>query len=371
MAFAQRHRRPTHSASQPPLPSSDSEDSYAILHTRGYAKSTLQRRQSNGLAAPSIAGTATSDSDNDWHVISGNCAIQHNNALLSSPQWTPSEPESVSAVAYADSESMVSDLDTHTDSGKQQFSFLPAHDGTGTFADIGGFVSDSSMGSASMASRHTPIKIKAQTADFQPVSSSMPNILLPDGGIAPPTFTGRQTQTSDMPDFVPTMAGRSWREFRQIFSSEEDDGSLSENDAVWRKRHQKSAVVVDEDDSYQSESTTTNISSDETKRRRMQGNKDLDSIPTHHPSLPGSATSAAIIHTVWRNLRRLTTHIIENDTTTSDTLGTLVSEATLEGCLPFGSHLHMDFSTGNLSNNKDFSLSGSRFDHHIGHQFTG
>lgn len=96
-----------------------------------------------------------------------------------------------------------------------------------------------------------------------------------------------------------------------------------------------------------------------------------DSIPTHHPSLPGSATSAAIIHTVWRNLRRLTTHIIENDTTTSDTLGTLVSEATLEGCLPFGSHLHMDFSTGNLSNNKDFSLSGSRFDHHIGYQSTG
>lgn len=276
MAFAQRHRRPTHTASQPPLPSSDSEDSYAILHPRGYAKSTLQRRQSNGLAVPSIAGTATSDSDNDWHVISGNRAIQHNNALLSSPQWTPSEPESVSAAAYADSESMVSDLDTHTDSGKQQFSFLPAHDGTGTFADIGGFVSDSSMGSASMVSRHPPIKIKAQTADFQPVSSSMPNILLPDGGIAPPTFTGRQAQTSDMPDFVPTMAGRSWREFRHISSSEEDDGSLSENDAVWRKRHQKAAVVIDEDESNQSETTTTNISSDETRRRRTQRNKDLD-----------------------------------------------------------------------------------------------
>ncbi|KAG2179424.1 hypothetical protein INT44_006270 [Umbelopsis vinacea] len=372
MAFAQQHRRPNHSNSQAPLPSSDSEDSYAILHPRGYTKSAaVQRRLSIGLAT-------TSDSDTDWHVINANRATlqRTGNAAISSPQWTPSESESVSARAYADSESMVSDIDTQTDTttGRQQFSFLPAHDGTGTFADIGGFVSDSSMGSISTASglpsrKKLAAPPKAQTTDFLPVTASMPNILLPDGGIAPPSFTGRiphHHAQNPMPEFVPTMASRSWREFR-LQSSSEEEGSLSENDAVWRKRRLRSSSPTDEHD--QSESTTTNMSSDEINAAKLKRNKDLDSIPTHHPSLPGSATSAAIIHSVWRNLRRLTTHIIENDTTTSETFGTLVSEATLEGCLPFGSHLHMDFNTGSSSNSKDFSLNNSAMEH-VGRRFT-
>lgn len=282
MAFAQQHRRPNHAASQVPPPSSDSEDSYAILHQRGYSKSAVQRRLSTGLGthAASLAGTTTSDSENDWHVISANKAPQHTNGPLSSPQWTPSEPESVSARAYPDSESMVSDIDTHTDitTTRQQFSFLPAHDGTGTFADFGGFVSDSSMGSISTASglptRERPMPIKAQTNDFMPASASMPNILLPDGGIAPPSFTGRKSGKSaeKLPEFVPTMTGRTWREFKPQ-SSSEDDGSLSENDAVWRKRHLRS-ISPTEDENYKSESTTTNMSSDE--MARIKRNKDLD-----------------------------------------------------------------------------------------------
>jgi hypothetical protein len=175
---------------------------------------------------------------------------------------------------------MVSDIDTHTDitTTRQQFSFLPAHDGTGTFADFGGFVSDSSMGSISTASglptRERPMPIKAQTNDFMPASASMPNILLPDGGIAPPSFTGRKSGKSaeKLPEFVPTMTGRTWREFKPQ-SSSEDDGSLSENDAVWRKRHLRS-ISPTEDENYKSESTTTNMSSDE--MARIKRNKDLD-----------------------------------------------------------------------------------------------
>jgi hypothetical protein len=278
MAFAQQHRRPNHSNSQAPPPSSDSEDSYAILHPRGYTKSAaVQRRLSIGVAT-------TSDSDTDWHVINANRATlqRAGNAALSSPQWTPSEPESVSARAYPDSESMVSDIDTQTDTttGRQQFSYLPAHDGTGTFADIGGFVSDSSLGSISTASglpsRKKPVA-KAQTTDFLPVTASMPNILLPDGGIAPPSFTGRKTShdrpQNTMPEFVPTMASRSWREFR-LQSSSEEEGSLSENDAVWRKRRLRSESPTDEN--YKSESTTTNMSSDEINAAKLKRNKDLD-----------------------------------------------------------------------------------------------
>lgn len=281
MAFAQQHRRPTHSSSQVPPPSSDSEDAYAILYPRGYSKAAVQRRL-NTAHATSLTGATTSDSENDWHVISTNRGPpQRTNGPLSSPQWTPSESESVSARAYPDSESIASDIDTHTDitTTRQQFSFLPAHDGTGTFADIGGFVSDSSLGSVSTASRlpsrdKKPMVIQAQTTDFLPANASMPNILLPDGGISPPSFTGRKLgKTPDkMPEFVPTMTGRTWREFRSQSSSEEDDGSLSENDAVWRKRRLRS--VSPTEDNYKSGSTTTNISSHD--MTRIKRNKDLD-----------------------------------------------------------------------------------------------
>lgn len=68
----------------------------------------------------------------------------------------------------------------------------------------------------------------------------------------------------------------------------------------------------------------------------------LYSIPVHHPGIPGSSASTAILSIVWANLKRLTTHLIENDTNTADTLSNLMSEAVMEGCMPFSSHLHMD-----------------------------
>ncbi|KAG2210363.1 hypothetical protein INT47_003348 [Mucor saturninus] len=70
--------------------------------------------------------------------------------------------------------------------------------------------------------------------------------------------------------------------------------------------------------------------------------QNLDSIPVHHPGIPGSSTSNAIISLVWANLKRLTNHLLENDTNTVDTLSNLMSEAVMEGCMPFSSHLHMD-----------------------------
>lgn len=73
---------------------------------------------------------------------------------------------------------------------------------------------------------------------------------------------------------------------------------------------------------------------------------EFDRIPIHHPGIPGSSTSAAIISIVWNSLRRLTNHILENDTNTVETLSTLMSEAMFEGCMPFSSHLHMDLDNG-------------------------
>lgn len=45
---------------------------------------------------------------------------------------------------------------------------------------------------------------------------------------------------------------------------------------------------------------------------------------------------------MWDSLKKLTNHLLENDTNTIETLSTIMSEAVLEGCIPFGSHLHME-----------------------------
>ncbi|KAG1444402.1 hypothetical protein G6F56_010310 [Rhizopus delemar] len=67
--------------------------------------------------------------------------------------------------------------------------------------------------------------------------------------------------------------------------------------------------------------------------------QDLDSIPIHHP-----AGTTAILSIVWNSLSRFKDHLIENEANTLDRLSTIMAEAVLEGCMPFGSHLHMDKS---------------------------
>ena len=73
------------------------------------------------------------------------------------------------------------------------------------------------------------------------------------------------------------------------------------------------------------------------------------SIPSHHPAIPGTITSAAVLSAIWDQIRRITSNLLENDANTSETFTNLVSEAAFEGCMPFGSHLHMDFGGSFLS----------------------
>lgn len=65
----------------------------------------------------------------------------------------------------------------------------------------------------------------------------------------------------------------------------------------------------------------------------------IGSIPIHHP-----AGTTAILSIVWNSLSRFKDHLIENEANTLDRLSTIMAEAVLEGCMPFGSHLHMDKS---------------------------
>lgn len=69
----------------------------------------------------------------------------------------------------------------------------------------------------------------------------------------------------------------------------------------------------------------------------------FDSIPSHHPSILGTTRSAALLSAIWDHIRRLTSDLLDNDVNTAETFGNLVTEAAFEGCLPFGSHLHMEF----------------------------
>ncbi|ORX62065.1 hypothetical protein DM01DRAFT_1403779 [Hesseltinella vesiculosa] len=245
MAFIQQRQRPPTST---PALSSDTEDAQSLS---SYMDTSFP-----------------SDSDTDWHVINQQLSP------LSRPRQrrdsAPSEPESLSSYRP-------SDIESYTDTDDPPnivFSNLPAHDGTGAF------VIDTS---------DEDVPATASLRDFQPSSSSMPNILLPHGGIRAPSFA-----QDDTPYFKPTVP-------QEILTVQNDD---------------------------------------ETQTKPC---RDLDTIPGHHPSL-FPMTSLAILSALWDNLRRLTTHWLD-DTNASDTFTTLVAEATLEGCLPFSSPLYMELPT--------------------------
>ncbi|KAI9259914.1 hypothetical protein BY458DRAFT_517016 [Sporodiniella umbellata] len=67
--------------------------------------------------------------------------------------------------------------------------------------------------------------------------------------------------------------------------------------------------------------------------------QDLDSIPIHHP-----AGTTTILSIVWSSLARLKDNWIENEASTLERLSAIMSEAILEGCMPFSSPLHMERS---------------------------
>ncbi|GAA5811940.1 hypothetical protein MFLAVUS_005387 [Mucor flavus] len=178
-----------------------------------------------------------------------------------------------------------SDTERDTESDSQQ-AFLPSHDGTGTFV-----VEDVEFFSSDQTSEVSSVECAIQNLNSD---NSVLDLLLVQ---TPPSFAENKV----LPQFVPTAAGMS--------------------------------ASVSADDEQPVKFTS--------KRQR-----NLDSIPVHHPGIiPGSSTSAAIISIVWANLKRLTNHLIENDTNTVETLSTLMSEAVMEGCMPFSSHLHMDLES--------------------------
>ncbi|CAO3663970.1 unnamed protein product [Rhizopus stolonifer] len=58
-------------------------------------------------------------------------------------------------------------------------------------------------------------------------------------------------------------------------------------------------------------------------------------------SIPNEKTIAS---NVWSGLQRLKDYLIENDKDSLETFSSVISEATIEGCLPFGSHNHLQYS---------------------------
>ncbi|KAI8066381.1 hypothetical protein BC940DRAFT_302699 [Gongronella butleri] len=290
MAFIQQRQR--RQATTTPLLSSDTED---IASVSSFMDTSF----------------GPSDSDTDWHLIS--------------QQLHPSPSTRTTSTSRRDSmdQSLSSFRPSDLDSYDEMFATLPAHDGTGAFVDAAAPASsdddqlllhddlpaDPALGVSQTS--QTPAlspqqqqiapfhrtKRRPSFRDFEPSSSSMPNILLPHGGIRAPSFA---QSTDDTPYFQPTAQAHHWT------TSQSED---SKDDADTRS-----------------------------KPRR-----DLDRIPSHHPSF-FPMTSLALLSALWDNLRRLTNHLLENDANAADTFTALVAEASLEGCLPFGNHLHMDLA---------------------------
>ncbi|KAI9312857.1 hypothetical protein BX666DRAFT_2030739 [Dichotomocladium elegans] len=329
MAFAQQQRRQRRFQHSSPLLRYDSE--------KEEDESTIAT--SNLILSPRLPPppASASDSDNDWHIISSAVASSSPSSSSlrvntrrdsASTHFDPSEPESLASFRPSDTESF-SDLDTQMSTGRQEFSNLPAHDGTGTFMDddpgLSSDVSQEEAGSSpSSFARAMHRIIRAREADFEPECDSMPNILLPHGGITIPSFavTPPEQQQQQDESHRPSRSMSSTPSFRPTVAGGEVD----------------SLHFVDEDTG--GTQTTTSLSGEVKFTRRRRRN--LDSIPSHHPAMPGTAASSAVLSAIWDQVRRITTNLLENDANTCDTFYSLASEAGFEGCLPFGSHLHME-----------------------------
>jgi hypothetical protein len=295
MAFAQQQRRPTQRHN-------NNDDLYSDQTT---------------LNVPTTA--ATSDSDNDWHIISS--ALPSSTTSTSSPLLIPtSGSESSFRLASASDTESVATTDK---SDHDEPTFLPSHDGTGTFVmeDVDFFSSDQNATSqdescSSDGNSNSAAEFKSALQNLTRADDSILDILLPNG--TPPSFMNNKK--AELPNFVPTIAG---------LNSEEiiTNGLLSSS---------PSSILLLAGKQQQSNAYTTD------------NEKNLDIIPIHHPGIEGSpSTSAAILSIVWDRLKRLTNHLIENDTNTVETISNLMSEAVLEGCMPFGSHLHMEINPRN------------------------
>ncbi|KAI8881757.1 hypothetical protein K501DRAFT_334505 [Backusella circina FSU 941] len=299
---------------------------------------------------PGQQSPLNTQSDSDWHLInSASPSVQS----VQSPLLTQSETESYASYRPSDSESS-SDIEGIVSADGPDFSTLPSHDGTGTFRQHSTFTLEAQSPNEDASfqrtiqqllldqtsqeeddddddddddNEETSIK-KEKTKDinlhkkglWDDSGDEKLNILLPYGGIRPPSFIKKSLTTvhDTPPAFLPTTRG---------FNIQD--------------------VLSGEDSVLDTDSSTKSVDARSTNEKPMaKRQQDLDSIPLHHPGIPGSATPAAILTVIWDSLRRLTNHLLENDANAADTWGTLMSEAVLEGCIPFGSHLHMDIGTG-------------------------
>ncbi|KAI9470991.1 MAG: hypothetical protein EXX96DRAFT_586430 [Benjaminiella poitrasii] len=300
MAFAQQQRRPVTYRNL--TASSSSEDYY--------------HQRNNSLRSDS--------SETDWHVISSALPSSQSSSsnspiLLATAATTESE-------SYASSSHLVSDTEDSlfSDLENVQQAFLPSHDGTGTFLMD---ESDQTTTTTSTSTTSNDEESESETTRAHR-DSLMDMIQAPYGGIGPPSFLNHP------PRFIPTIAGLSSQELISAEAPRDNDNTFLSDEG----RHSRT-----------------------TKPKRQRPHpKDLDKIPIHHPGIPGLTTSAAILSVVWDSLRRLRDHLIENDTNTAETISSLMSEAVFEGCMPFSSHLHMDFDNG-IRTSSSYSL----FEEHI------
>ncbi|KAG2227849.1 hypothetical protein INT45_002087, partial [Circinella minor] len=394
MAFAQQHRRPQHrrqiSVSTDDF-ISDNENSQdfsppptsLILSPRAITRTTI----TTTLQPP----TTSSDSDNDWHVLSSASRRTSSSTSTTTANITPAElrrdsasstlepSDTSSSIRQSSDTESFSDIDTLTSSIRNinEFTTLPAHDGTGTFvldeepdyfsegtnrsqddadsptafARVVQRMLDTGNRRESNTEQHQQqeqqIPWHAQPNDFIPESESMPNILLPHGGITIPSFaintnTTEATSSTKNNDEKITATDKE-KEVEQEQKSNSEVFPLPS----FRPTVQGFPIQDIQSQSDTSASHNTNLSNDVKFTRRRRRN--LDSIPSHHPAIPGTITSAAVLSAIWDQIRRITSNLLENDANTSETFTNLVSEAAFEGCMPFGSHLHMDFGGSFLS----------------------
>lgn len=61
----------------------------------------------------------------------------------------------------------------------------------------------------------------------------------------------------------------------------------------------------------------------------------------------------SVLSMFWKGFLRLGNHILENDTNTIERMCGVMTESVIEGCIPFGSHIHMEFDN-HLSNTTFF-----------------
>lgn len=295
MAFAQQHRRPQHrqrssvtSEDAPPPPRSlpettiqdDIGETNLILSPGAVGRTTTNVVVSN--TATTSNTSTSSESETDWHVVTSALPSPSSQRHdYTSPALDPSEPESFSSFHPSDTESF-SDLDIPTSSlrnGREpavEFSSLPFHDGTGTFMQSNNLqhrpvlpspppppaaaavetpqqqefmlLRDDDLSSPAafaramhrMLDNHPSPPVDrtwhAQEIDFVPELSSMPNILLPNGGIAVPSFVNKannnqqQRRQSNLstPSFHPTVLNV---DSEALSSLEGDEADVSETNS--------------------------------------------------------------------------------------------------------------------------------------------